>query len=143
MDTIGQSTLPQFEISRGMETFGQSPLPQCEISRSLETANQVRKHDGEAYMTPKTCGIDVNADPAAMDVGDNDGTASKGTASVKAPSRVNDVFWEQFLTESPGSVDTEEAESKMQERNRKGLDERLPENIKCWNNEQSLDRLTE
>ncbi|XP_057860972.1 heat stress transcription factor A-1 [Cryptomeria japonica] len=143
MESIGQSPLPQYEISRGMETFGQSPLPQCEISRGMETTNQISKHDGEAYIAPKTCGIDVNADPSAMDIGDNDGTVSKDTASVKATPRVNDVFWEQFLTESPGSVDPEEAESKMQERNRKGLDERMPENGKCWNNDQSLDRLTE
>ena len=42
----------------------------------------------------------------------NDPTLSSSQGPpAAAPVRVNDVFWEQFLTERPGSSDTEEASS--------------------------------
>ncbi|XVF84566.1 hypothetical protein PTKIN_Ptkin17bG0047200 [Pterospermum kingtungense] len=51
------------------------------------------------------------------------------------PVRVNDVFWEQFLTERPGSSDNEEAISSYQsnpyeEPENKRLDHGLPRNAK-------------
>lgn len=39
------------------------------------------------------------------------GASVANEAPPTAPVRVNDVFWEQFLTERPGSSDTEEASS--------------------------------
>ncbi|KNA06739.1 hypothetical protein SOVF_178240 [Spinacia oleracea] len=36
---------------------------------------------------------------------------NKDHTPAAAPARVNDVFWEQFLTERPGASDTEEASS--------------------------------
>ncbi|GMN62846.1 hypothetical protein TIFTF001_031936 [Ficus carica] len=37
--------------------------------------------------------------------------AAKNQGPVAAPAKVNDVFWEQFLTERPGCLDNEEASS--------------------------------
>lgn len=119
-------------------------LSQCEASKGVETLNQSGKDEREAYMGSKTSGIDVNSEPVAMEVGDNERAVGKVTASGKVTSGVNDLFWEQFLTETPGSAtDTQEAESKIQESRTKDQDERLPENGKCWSNKQTLDQLTE
>lgn len=119
-------------------------LSQCETSKGGETLNQSGKDEREAYMGSKTSGIDVNSEPVAMEMGDNERAAGKVTASGKVTSGVNDLFWEQFLTETPGSAtDTQEAESKIQETRTKDQDERLPENGKCWSNKQTLDQLTE
>jgi heat shock transcription factor len=38
-------------------------------------------------------------------------TPNNNQAPASAPVRVNDVFWEQFLTERPGYSDNEEASS--------------------------------
>ncbi|VFQ97089.1 unnamed protein product [Cuscuta campestris] len=94
----------------------------------------------------KTTGIDVNADPNANPVSDVGPDKEPETAQGIAPStpkRVNDLFWEQFLTENPGSTDAPEVQSE-----RKNLDGRKNENVaidqgKFWWNMKSVNNLAE
>ncbi|XP_076960169.1 heat stress transcription factor A-4c-like [Bidens hawaiensis] len=51
----------------------------------------------------KTSGIDVNVEP--------DGGGGGGGKEVAVKTGANDVFWEQFLTETPGGGDTQEVQS--------------------------------
>ncbi|VFQ58828.1 unnamed protein product [Cuscuta campestris] len=94
----------------------------------------------------KTTGIDVNADPNANPVSDVGPDKEPETAQGIAPStpkRVNDLFWEQFLTENPGSTDAPEVQSE-----RKNLEGRKNENVvidqeKFWWNMKSVNNLSE
>ncbi|KAK7247210.1 hypothetical protein RIF29_42087 [Crotalaria pallida] len=74
----------------------------CTVTRSLSC----EQLDVEAQH--KSSGIDMNSEPAAA-------SAPELVASKEQPARitavatgVNDVFWEQFLTENPGSSEAQE-----------------------------------
>ncbi|GMI72322.1 heat shock transcription factor A4A, ARABIDOPSIS THALIANA HEAT SHOCK TRANSCRIPTION FACTOR A4A [Hibiscus trionum] len=56
--------------------------------------------------------IDVNSEPATA-VASEPVTAKEQPAP--APAGVNDVFWEQFLTENPGSTDTRDVQSERKD----------------------------
>ncbi|KAL4277712.1 hypothetical protein HN51_060890 [Arachis hypogaea] len=66
----------------------------------------------DVEVLPKSSGIDMNSEPASAPVSEP-ASASKeqpaGTTPVVAG--VNDVFWEQFLTENPGSSEAQEVQS--------------------------------
>ncbi|CAH9074075.1 unnamed protein product [Cuscuta epithymum] len=75
---------------------------------------------------PKTSGIDMNAEPnrnLVLEVGPHQDPETVQRVAPKTPTRVNDLFWEQFLTENPGSTDAPEVQSE-----RKDLDGRKGEN---------------
>ncbi|XP_071735782.1 heat stress transcription factor A-4c-like [Rutidosis leptorrhynchoides] len=66
------------------------------------------------YMHPdsrvKSSGIDVNAEPGGA------ATVAASTPPVpQVQTGANDVFWEQFLTETPGGGDTQEAQSERRD----------------------------
>ncbi|XP_022723624.1 heat stress transcription factor A-4a-like isoform X2 [Durio zibethinus] len=65
---------------------------------------------------PKSPGIDMNSEPAIA-VASEPVTGKEQSAGTTAPATtgVNDVFWEQFLTENPGSIDTEEVQSERKD----------------------------
>ncbi|XP_077250248.1 heat stress transcription factor A-5-like [Tasmannia lanceolata] len=56
--------------------------------------------------------------------------------------RVNDVFWEQFLTERPGSSDAEEASSNFRANPLDEQEERKTGNGKSWRSRQDMEQLT-
>ncbi|KAJ6837147.1 heat stress transcription factor A-5 [Iris pallida] len=59
------------------------------------------------------------------------------------PGRVNDMFWEQFLTERPGSSDTEEASSSLRASPcEEQQEERKSGNDSMWRNRKDLEQLT-
>jgi heat shock transcription factor len=78
---------------------------------------------------PKSPGIDMNSEPAtAAALEPVEPVASKEQAvgtSTPMPTGVNDVFWEQFLTENPGSSDTQEIQSERKE----SMAERMKPNL--------------
>ncbi|KAJ8761847.1 hypothetical protein K2173_005419 [Erythroxylum novogranatense] len=60
--------------------------------------------------------IDMNSDPGVAVI--RESIPEKERATGTAPPvvvGVNDIFWEQFLTENPGSTNTEEAESERKD----------------------------
>lgn len=84
------------------------------------------------YMNPdsrvKSSGIDVNAEPVAAAAADGDSTPPAPQVQTGA----NDVFWEQFLTETPGGGDTQEVQS-----------ERRDVIKSLWNTNNNVDKITE
>ena len=58
-----------------------------------------------------------------------------------AKKRINDVFWEQFLTENPQPIDTEGTDSESQESS-KDQDDVVPEYSNFCNRKGNLDQLT-
>ncbi|MFS8027981.1 putative transcription factor HSF-type-DNA-binding family [Helianthus anomalus] len=73
---------------------------------SLVYVNQ----DSRAKSKSKSPGIDVNVEPAG-------GGGDAGGRAVVPPvhTGANDVFWEQFLTETPGGSDTQEVQSERRD----------------------------
>ncbi|PON69372.1 Heat shock transcription factor [Parasponia andersonii] len=91
--------------------------------------------------TPKSSGIDMNTSPAgALEV-----EASKeqdvGTAEA-LPAKVNDLFWEQCLTETPGSSDLQEIQLERNETDDRANDSKTAVHRKDWWNMNNVDNLT-
>lgn len=69
------------------------------------------------------------------------GGTGKGMGTETTKKRINDVFWEQFLTESPQPIDTEGTDSESQESS-KDQDDVVPEYSNFCNRRENLDQLT-
>lgn len=69
------------------------------------------------------------------------GGTGKGMSNEISRNRINDVFWEQFLTESPQPIDTEGTDSESQESSR-DQDDVVPEYSNFCNRKEKLDQLT-
>lgn len=83
----------------------------------------------------KVSEIDVNSEPAAPEI---------QPSKDMAPTRVNDVFWEQFLTETPGSSDAQEVQSERREADDKISEgRRTGEAGNIWWNRRNVEHLTE
>ncbi|XP_042517837.1 heat stress transcription factor A-5 [Macadamia integrifolia] len=67
-------------------------------------------------------------------------TNNKGPSAPQG--RVNDVFWEQFLTERPGSSDTEEASSSLRANPYDDQEEKMSGHGKSWRNRKDMEQLT-
>ncbi|KAH7670467.1 heat shock transcription factor protein [Dioscorea alata] len=83
------------------------------------------------------------------DSGENQQSNNKAPAAPAAPpapaatGRVNDVFWEQFLTERPGSSEVEEASSNARTNpSEEQLEERSPRNESMWKSTKDMEQLT-
>lgn len=66
---------------------------------------------------PRTSGIDMNSEPNPAVVPEELPPIEEhvvGTATI-ARAGVNDVFWEQFLTENPGSNDSSESQTRRKD----------------------------
>ncbi|KAK2982611.1 hypothetical protein RJ640_024671 [Escallonia rubra] len=94
---------------------------------------------------PKSSWNDVNTRPASVPDVDTSKDRTEGTVKPSLTTGVNDVFWEQFLTETPGSSETQEVQPV-----RRGVDGRNSENKQAgrgntfWTgNNNNLDNLTE
>lgn len=101
-------------------TLASSPL---QVNRNPYPARMTQLHQEicrspESQFNGNGKESDTMATSKDRNAGDGDTTlsptkeapnSSQGPAAV--PARVNDVFWEQFLTERPGSFDNEEASS--------------------------------
>eukprot|EP00268_Persea_americana_P044077 TRINITY_DN4452_c0_g1_i1.p1 TRINITY_DN4452_c0_g1~~TRINITY_DN4452_c0_g1_i1.p1 ORF type:complete len:563 (+),score=117.62 TRINITY_DN4452_c0_g1_i1:206-1690(+) len=81
-----------------------------------------------------------------------DGSDTKMSPSQEIPTnnqvhaapqgRVNDVFWEQFLTERPGSSDTEEASSSFRANSYDDQEEKKAANESSWKTRKDMEQLT-
>ncbi|KAK7332091.1 hypothetical protein VNO80_28838 [Phaseolus coccineus] len=61
----------------------------------------------EVEVQPKSPGINVNSESAVAAVPDLDASKESPVGTVPAATGVNDIFWERFLTENPGSENQE------------------------------------
>ncbi|KAJ0837730.1 putative transcription factor HSF-type-DNA-binding family [Helianthus annuus] len=76
------------------------------IDVSLVYVNQ------DSRVKSKSPGIDVNVEPAG---GGSGGDAGGRVVVPPVQTGANDVFWEQFLTETPGGGDTQEVQSERRD----------------------------
>ncbi|RWV81798.1 hypothetical protein GW17_00056751 [Ensete ventricosum] len=81
----------------------------------------------------KVAEIDVNLEPAATEVVSSRDQTTSTTASTM-PTGVNDVFWQQFLTEIPGSSDTTIVQLKRRDSDDEHSEGKIREvENMCWN----------
>ncbi|KAF5736265.1 putative Heat shock factor protein [Tripterygium wilfordii] len=92
----------------------------------------------------KSPGIDVNSEPVVPAAPELVALKEQaGGTSAPVTTGANDVFWEQFLTENPGSTDSQEAQA-----NKNGDDGRKNESMpsdhgRFWWNVNSINNLAE
>ncbi|URE10045.1 heat stress transcription factor [Musa troglodytarum] len=121
-----------------------SPCP-GDIHSSLEVSESTS--DAETPVIPateiqtdsqsKVSEIDMNLAPAAIDI---DSSRGRTTGTVAATG-ANDVFWEQFLTEIPGSSDTKEVQSKRRDLDDKQSQGEMGERGGTWCDRRNVDHL--
>ncbi|PKA64612.1 Heat stress transcription factor A-4b [Apostasia shenzhenica] len=104
---------------------------QSSSHNSAEDINSSIQNNPVPARTVQT-GIDMNSKPTI-----HSRSEEPGNAAATVPTGVNDTFWEQFFTESPGSCDTQEAQSERKE----SEDQRSDGN--GWWSRKSVDHLTE
>ncbi|KAL2494826.1 Heat stress transcription factor A-4a [Forsythia ovata] len=93
----------------------------------------------------KTCGIDMNSEPDPafiLEVQPSLGEQPVGMAT-NVQAGVNDVFWEQFLTENPGSNDASEFQSERKDTDDRQNENKLVDHGKNWWNMRSVNNLAE
>ncbi|KAK1299455.1 Heat stress transcription factor A-4b [Acorus calamus] len=85
--------------------------------------------------------IDMNSEPTAHEV-HSSGDCEVETATPPVPTGVNDVFWEQFFTESP-LPDTQEVQSERRNMEGRKNEGKPPDRGNFWLNKKNVDHLTE
>ncbi|KAB5534178.1 hypothetical protein DKX38_017290 [Salix brachista] len=93
---------------------------------------------------PKPPDIDMNSEPSAAVAPDpvSPKQPAAGTAPTVATG-VNDVFWEQFLTENPGSTDAHEVQSERKDSDGREGEIKPVDPGKFWWNMRNVNNLTE
>ncbi|XVE51510.1 hypothetical protein DITRI_Ditri02bG0047800 [Diplodiscus trichospermus] len=92
---------------------------------------------------PKSPSIDMNSEPATVVASEL--VAEKEQASgttAAAPVGVNDVFWEQFLTENPGSTDTREVQSERKDSDVRKNENKPGDHGRFWWNMKNVNNLS-
>ncbi|KAJ1285389.1 hypothetical protein BS78_03G276200 [Paspalum vaginatum] len=89
----------------------------------------------------KVSEIDVNLEPAVTETGPSRDQAPEETPHVA--TGVNDGFWEQFLTEQPGSDAQQEAQSERRDGDNKGDQTRIGDREKFWWGKKNVEQMTE
>ncbi|KAJ8531524.1 hypothetical protein K7X08_026958 [Anisodus acutangulus] len=132
--TLNKELLDQLESSL---TFWEYIL--CDIdqrSSSVDLDESISCADSPAISYPQL-NIDVGSKVSDIDMN----SEPNENASSNVPTGVNDVFWEQFLTENPGSTDVKPEREDMD--NSKISESKTVEQGKFWWNMKTVNSLTE
>ncbi|XP_044481539.1 heat stress transcription factor A-5-like, partial [Mangifera indica] len=81
--------------------------PNQDIGRAAESRYNSTEKESDTRSFPKN----KNLGNEDVTLSYSQEAANNNPGPVTGPARINDVFWEQFLTERPGSSDNEEASS--------------------------------
>ncbi|XP_028770126.1 heat stress transcription factor A-4c [Neltuma alba] len=92
---------------------------------------------------PKSSGIDMNAEPAASAVPETVPSKEQVVETTTVATGVNDVFWEQFLTENPGSSETQEVPMEMKDSGARKNEGKPIEVNRFWWNVPTVNNLPE
>ncbi|VVA29366.1 PREDICTED: heat [Prunus dulcis] len=101
---------------------------------------------------PKSPGIDMNSEPDVVVAPEPAATVPPEPTSSKeqtsgitasAPTGVNDVFWEHFLTENPGSVEAQEVQLEKRDTDGRKNESKPADHGKLWWNMRNVNNLTE
>ncbi|KAK8618520.1 hypothetical protein V6N13_132509 [Hibiscus sabdariffa] len=87
-------------------------------------------------------GIDMNTEPAPVVTSEPIAEQAAGTTEP-AKAGVNDVFWEQFLTENPGSIDTQEVQSERKDSDARKNESEPGDRSRFWWNMKNINNLAE
>ncbi|KAF5738276.1 heat shock transcription factor family protein [Tripterygium wilfordii] len=92
----------------------------------------------------KSPGIDMNSEPV-VPAGPEPVSLKEQAGGTSAPvtTGVNDVFWEQFLTENPGSSDIQEAQANKKDDDGRKNESKPSDPGRFWWNVRSINNLTE
>lgn len=122
-NSVAQTNMEQFEQLESSLTFWESILNDVQINAQINSTLELDESTSCAEspavscvqfivdVRPKSPSIDMNSEPAVASA--TDSVPPREHAPGPAPSAaagVNDVFWEQFLTENPGSTDKQEVQ---------------------------------
>ncbi|KAL8113125.1 heat stress transcription factor A-4c-like [Apium graveolens] len=94
----------------------------------------------------RSSGIDMNSEPTSAIILEVPVLKEQATGSSLAnvpAGGANDVFWEQFLTENPGSSDGSEAQSQRKDLDSRKNESKTAEQGKFWWSNGSVNNLTE
>lgn len=154
--TINAELLDQLDSSL---TFWENVLQDVDQARiqqncSLELDESTSCADSPAIcytqlnvdVGPKASDIDMNSEPNANtnpEVAAPEDQAAVAGTTTNVPTGVNDVFWEQFLTENPGSVDASEVQSERKDIGNKKNESKPVDSGKFWWNMKSVNSLAE
>ncbi|KAF8411088.1 hypothetical protein HHK36_003627 [Tetracentron sinense] len=92
---------------------------------------------------PNSCTIDVNSKPDPPPEVEASKEQALRTKTSVVLTGVNDVFWEQLLTEIPGSSDTPEVQLERRDTDGRKTESKTGDRKKFWCNMKNVDNLTE
>ncbi|GMI72899.1 heat shock transcription factor A4A, ARABIDOPSIS THALIANA HEAT SHOCK TRANSCRIPTION FACTOR A4A [Hibiscus trionum] len=93
---------------------------------------------------PKSPRIDMNSEPATVVTSEAVATMEQATVTTApAAAGVNDVFWEQFLTENPGSTDTQEVKSDRKDSDTRKNESKPGDHNRFWWNMNNVNNLSD
>ncbi|XP_042489801.1 heat stress transcription factor A-4b-like [Macadamia integrifolia] len=117
--------------------------PSPELAESTSYGESLVIYPVQLNADSRPTGIDMNSKPAGAPEVQPQRERVVGTATSTLPTGVNDVFWEQFLTETPGSSETQEVQSERKDADIIKGENRLHDHGKFWWNIKNVDNLTE
>lgn len=141
-DTNLQSPTPNLNLASPCLEVIHSSTP--ELAESTSNAESPGLHPIEIQTDARTKfpRIDVNSDPTAPEV-QSSGYQTTTAPIATAPTGVNDVFWQQFLTETPGSVDLQEVQSERRDIDENRGEGKMDKQAVVWWNRKNVGNLAE
>ncbi|KAK7400194.1 hypothetical protein VNO78_11394 [Psophocarpus tetragonolobus] len=97
----------------------------------------------EVEVRPKSSGIDMNSEPTTASVPEPVASKEQPVGITVAATGVNDVFWEQFLTEDPGASETQEVQSERKDYDGPKNEGKPSDVSKFWWNKRNANKLPE
>ncbi|CAN4116587.1 unnamed protein product [Withania somnifera] len=138
-----ESSLTLWEyILCGVDQAGMRQSSSMDLDESISCADSpaISYPQLTTDLGSKVSDIDMNSEPNGNATPDVTPPENRVETASNVPTGVNDVFWQQFLTENPGSTDVkaerEDMESKISE-------SKTVENGKFWWNMKTVNSVTE
>lgn len=137
-DTIGRDVIDTCMLSEVLQETEINERP-CSPRSRISSPNSF-----EVYSSPEIAGSVYHIDMNTKHVGDPEVVeASSEVQVVEKPTKVNDLFWEQCLTETPGScVDGQEDQLERREMDGQVSDGKETIHRNSWWNMNNVDNLT-
>ncbi|KAK8485690.1 hypothetical protein V6N13_023566 [Hibiscus sabdariffa] len=128
--------------------FGQTNIQHCNSNLELDESTSCAETPSISCIQlnidarPRSPGIDMNSEPAPLVTSEPITEQAAGTTEP-AKAGVNDVFWEQFLTENPGSTDTHKVQSERKDSDARKNESEPGDRSRFWWNMKNVNNLAE
>lgn len=128
----------------GQSCFQPTSSPEFDESTSCADSPAISCIQLNVDVRPKSPGIDMNSEPALTAAPEPVASQEPVAATTApAPTGVNDMFWEQFLTENPGSTDTQEVQSERRDSDGRKSENKPTDHGRFWWNMRNVNNLSE